>query len=408
MRRSLFTRFAFACLWVFVFSIPIEKALEVPGLGSISKLAGFLALGAGAIAVAVQARFRIPGPIQVGLAFFILWSSLTLRWSIAPDMTIERITTYLQLLGLVLLAWEFCTEERHVLALFSAYVLGTLVPAGDTLRHFLGGTQTYYNRYASGSFDPNDLALTLALSLPMAYYLTLRQAGAVRWLYRAQMLMAIGTIFLTVSRGGTFCMLIALSLILWTFPAISVRNRITIAVMFGLAVAGAVTLVPATSWKRLASAASEVSEGTLNSRTVLWKAGLTEFQNVPFGGVGAGAYPETSAKVIGRPWGFVPVAHNSFISVLVETGLIGLALFAGILAALYRLAARMPRVTRAFWLTLLCVWTVGVLSLTWEYRKPTWLVFGLLAVHAVSLPANSVAGATVNRTPRFHAVEAYS
>jgi O-antigen ligase len=122
-----------------------------------------------------------------------------------------------------------------------------------------------------------------------------------------------------------------------------------------------------------------VSQGTLNSRTVLWKAGLDEFRTQSFGGIGAGAYPEASAKVIGRPWAFVPVAHNSFISVMVETGVIGLALFGSMLAMLYRSAAAMPGMTRSFWFTMLAVWTIGVCSLTWEYRKPTWLLFGLLA-----------------------------
>jgi len=252
--------------------------------------------------------------------------------------------------------------------------------------------------------------LTLDLSLPMSYYLTLRQKGPLRFVYYAQMLAAIGTVFLTVSRGGTFCMLIALSLIVWTLRTIPLRNRLVLAVMFAVAVVGAVTLVPATSWTRLASAASEVSEGTLNSRTVLWKAGLHEFQNMPFGGVGAGAYPETSAKVIGRPWGFVPVAHNSFISVLVETGVIGFALFAVLLAMFFRQAARMPRITRAFWLTLLCVWTMGVCSLTWEYRKPTWLLFGLLAAHAMSLQRVSGETSRIAANPKnyIHAAEAYS
>jgi hypothetical protein len=29
-------------------------------------------------------------------------------------------------------------------------------------------------------------------------------------------------------------------------------------------------------------------------------------------------------------------------------------------------------------------WTIGVSALTWEYRKPTWLLFGLLAAHVYS------------------------
>jgi len=201
--RPLATRIAFACLWLFVFSMPIEKAVEIPGLGTISKLAGVIALGAGLLAVALQQRFRIPSPVHLMLAIFILWSAVTVRWSMAPDWTIERTVTYVQLLSLVLLVWEFCTEERHVLNLMSAYVLGTLVPAGDTVQRFLLGQQTYYNRYATTGFDPNDLALTLAISLPMSYYLTLRYRGPICWLYRLQMLAAIGTTFLTASRGGT-------------------------------------------------------------------------------------------------------------------------------------------------------------------------------------------------------------
>src|SRR5262249_45201823 len=147
-------------------------------------------------------------------------------------------------------------------------------------------------RYATTGFDPNDLALTLALSLPMSYYLTLRKTRWTRWIYRLQMLLAIGTTFLTASRGGTFCMVIALSLILWTLPSLSKRERIGIIVTAAATAVAAIALVPPTSWKRLGSAAAEVSEGTLNSRTVLWQAGLNEFRDRPFGGIGAGSYPE--------------------------------------------------------------------------------------------------------------------
>jgi O-antigen ligase len=174
--------------------------------------------------------------------------------------------------------------------------------------------------------------------------------------------------------------------------------------------ASAATLVPATSWKRLGSAAAEVSQGTLNSRTVLWKAGLDMFRDRPIGGIGAGAYPEASAKVIGRPWAFVAVAHNSYISVMVETGLIGLAFFAAFLAMLWRSAGAMPGITRGFWLTLLAVWSVGVCSLTWEYRKPTWLLFGLLAAHAPLCSRYIVQPLRLNMANRsqLNAVEACS
>jgi hypothetical protein len=60
-----------------------------------------------------------------------------------------------------------------------------------------------------------------------------------------------------------------------------------------------------------------------------------------------------------------------------------LLLFALLASILYS-ALRMQYPQRCLWFTLLLTWTVGVSALTWEYRKPTWLLFGLVAVHAFS------------------------
>ena len=95
---------------------------------------------------------------------------------------------------------------------------------------------------------------------------------------------------------------------------------------------------------------------------------------------------------------------------MVETGVIGLALFVYMLGMLFRSAVRMSGITRSFWLTMFCVWCIGVCSLTWEYRKPTWLLFGLLAAHVASLKTR-VAGPvdiSMNRKQYFNPAEAYS
>ena len=43
-------RMAFAVLWLFVCSFPVEKSFELPGLGNISKVLGVLALGGKVVA----------------------------------------------------------------------------------------------------------------------------------------------------------------------------------------------------------------------------------------------------------------------------------------------------------------------------------------------------------------------
>jgi O-antigen ligase len=379
-RSSIFSQIALVALWAFIFSMPSEKAIQIPGIGSLSRAAGLLAMATGLMTVVFEQRFRVPTITHVLLGVFVLWTAVSYRWSIGPDRTLERITTNVQLLAIPFLIWNVCGSERRCLALMDAYVVGTLFPAIQTLQRFFSGTQTYYQRYALEGFDPNDLALTLALSLPLAYYLSLRRPK-LRIAYAGFMLSVCGTIFLTASRGGTVAMAVALSFIVLTLNRLPRTQKIALVVTTMVAAFGATVVIPAASWSRLLTLGSEITQGTLNSRSLLWAEGWRALQNVPFQGVGAGAYPTAMMMAFGQPWIFVPVAHNSFISVLVETGVVGLSLFVGTLTILALMAARLPWLERCLWLIMLAVWVIGVSALTWEYRKPTWFLFGLLIAH---------------------------
>ena len=129
--------------------------------------------------------------------------------------------------------------------------------------------------------------------------------------------------------------------------------------------------------QRLATLPGELAGGTFHNRTRIWKAGVRLLQCHAALGVGAGAYPDAVAPSLGRsPIPDQPyTAHNTFLSVLVETGAAGFLLFGALLAALAFFAWMMAPWERALWLTSLLVWIVGVSTLTWEHRKPTWLLF---------------------------------
>ena len=83
---------------------------------------------------------------------------------------------------------------------------------------------------------------------------------------------------------------------------------------------------------------------------------------------------------LGQKRGNRMVAHNSFLSVLTETGIIGFSLFSVLLGMLGFYVYRLPELERRFWTVTLATWTIGVSTLTWEHRKPTWLLFGLILV----------------------------
>jgi O-antigen ligase len=155
----------------------------------------------------------------------------------------------------------------------------------------------------------------------------------------------------------------------------------------GLLACGAY-LVPQSAWLRIFQFGSELSEGTLTHRTVLWAAGLDAFRNHPFLGVGSGAYGLTILRVADFSYktgdAANAVAHNTFLSVLVELGVVGALLLFMLLASMVYSAIRMRYLERCLWIVLMLTWMIGVSALTWEYRKPTWLLFSLLAAHAYS------------------------
>jgi O-antigen ligase len=377
-------RLAFAFLWLFIASFPAEKAIEIPGLGTISKLLGLVALAAGAGAALIDSRIRVLSRGHALLALFVLWTAATFQWSLAPEETASRIQTSLQLLGMAWLIWEFSPGQERVYSLMRAYVFGTFYASADTIGRYLLSRQTYYQRYATAGFDPNDLALTLALSVPLSYCLAVRTKGPRACLYWLQMALAVLTVLFSASRAGFVACCIGAMLVPLTFRHLGRRHRLILTAGAVMAVAAALTVIPATSWKRLSTIGSEVSGGTLNSRSTIWKAGWQTFRQSPAVGVGAGAYPRGVEPMLGWPRTWVIVAHNTFFSVLVETGVIGFTLFLGFLAYLAATVWRMPGFDRAVWGVALLVWAVGVSTLTWEVRKPTWMLFALVLAAARS------------------------
>ena len=76
------------------------------------------------------------------------------------------------------------------------------------------------------------------------------------------------------------------------------------------------------------------------------------------------------------------VAHNVYLSVLTETGIIGLALFLFALVTCILIGCHLGAQERALWLIVMLLWCIGVMSLTFEYKKATWAVFGMLIATA--------------------------
>ena len=370
-------RAAAALLWALVFSLPLEKGIEFPGLGTISRLVGWAAFAVAALAAVRRRRLRAPNAALALAAAFAAWSALTWFWSVSRPATASRAATMAQLFAMAWIIWEFCRTRRALFGLMAAYLAGCTASSVWTVVRAALNQQTNYRRFATAGFDPNDLGITLALALPMALYLASRTRGAAPWLCRAAAALCIGAILLTASRTALVAAVAAFLFSVLTWRRSTWLNRVGSVALLALFALGAMRMAPTASRQRLATLPGELAGGTFHNRTRIWKAGVRLRAAL---GVGAGAFPDAVAPTLGRsPIPTRPyTAHNTFLSVLVETGAAGFLLFGALLLTLAFYAWTMAPWERALWLASLLVWTVGVSTLTWEHRKPTWLLFALI------------------------------
>ena len=117
----------------------------------------------------------------------------------------------------------------------------------------------------------------------------------------------------------------------------------------------------------------------MSGRASIWQAGVTVFPDRPLLGVGTGAYGAAVEPLLNKRH----LPHNLVLGLLVEQGVVGFLIYFGLLGACAVAIARMPPPQRKLWAALMLSWLVGVMSLNWEYRKVTWLLFGLVAAQSV-------------------------
>ncbi|MBA2458079.1 MAG: O-antigen ligase family protein [Gemmatimonadales bacterium] len=366
---------AYALLWIFVFSMPWERILVLPGIAIVPRVTGGLALGITLFAVVVSGRLRRWHGFHVAAVLFWIWAGANLLFFHSGVRLPAKFWTYGQLLLVVWMIWELAPSERRLRGLLTAYVFGAYIAAIDTL--LIYRTQAAaLRRFAAGGGDPNDLAMVLALGVPMAWYLgmTYRQP-VLAWVCRVYLPLAVVAIGLTGSRGGMVATTVALLTVPLSMTRLSPGRLAMSMAMLGVAGALAVAYVPDTIVQRLLTIGSELEGGRIGGRGKLWEAGLEAFVHKPVAGYGTGHYRQAIFPILA---GASQVAHNSYISVLVEQGIVGFLLYMTMLLSVFRAVLKLPVLERRFAIVVLATLGVAMLPLTWEDRRAVWVVLALL------------------------------
>jgi len=369
---------AFGLLWCFVFVIPWEEVVRLPLLGSMPRLVGVVAFGVGALHIVARRTVRPLAWFHIFAVLFVLWAGASAFWSIDAGATRVRSMTYLQLVLMVWLIWEVAWSTQRRRALLQAYVLGACGAAVATIYNYLSGVSldAAAERFTALNANPNELGLTLVLGLPMAWYLSLSQPGRrVAWSWQLYLPLGVTGLLLTASRGAFLAALAALVIIPWTLGPLHLRTKTA---LYALAIGSlilATAFVPGPALERIGSTRAEIADGQFGGRGAIWKSGLQLVQEHPLAGVGAGAFKAAVEPMLHHRWS----SHETFLSILVEEGIIGLLLFLAMVGAVMNLPPDLPTLERRLSIVLLAVLAVGSLSAAWDYQKQLWFVLGMLA-----------------------------
>lgn len=396
-----------------IFLIPWEGIVVLPDLGTASRLVGLMTLATWLLALIIGERVRKITPFHVFVFLFYGWNAITILWSLDVDATLARIFIYARMSGLVLLIWDLYDSPAAVRQGLQFYILGSFAPVISIIHNFITGNQISYGRYSAASDNANTTGIVIAFMIPVAWHLALSAdpERKTRWLQLVNYAYIPTGLFAIALTGTRFAMIMTLPALVFglgAFTQLKLGARIVIFLLLAVALTSLPTLLPESSLERLGSVRTEITQGDLSGRTILWQNGFDLWADEPLLGIGSAAFPQAVEPLYGRRRHL----HNSYLAILAETGLIGFLLFGLLLTSAVAQIRYLPKWDRRFWITMLVVWGLGNLILTWEYTKSTWLLLTLLAAHTalsrrqgeVSTSMRALPQETAPVTPAFATV----
>lgn len=380
-------------------AIPLEILdLKFGGDAGFSPAEGILILTAGAAAfrlLVLEQNRAVPGPF-LWFGAFLLVMSLGIFFAEDSVVVVKITLMWTAFLTVALYVSTLPREQvdRVVGSVaLSGGIVGLIAMLTTKDQELSEGGALATNRAEATFAHPNVLSFSLILAIPLALTFAVRQRGAVRALMVASAATATAGLMLSLSRGGIVGGVVSFIVLLAWRPFR--RYAFGLLVLFAIYAAFNLNNLQDTS------ALSNVSKrvGTLttpegvknNPRLDIWRATPGIVIDHPLFGVGEGNYGEVSPAYGIRDVGGLPYdhAHNILLTVVAETGLIGLLLFGGFLISVARsgLAALRDRLQPGYPVALAIVAAMTGLLVTsiGEYPPRTNVIMATVLVEVGAL-----------------------
>ena len=115
-------------LALYIFSVPWDNIVTIPGLGTVARLAGMAVVGATILTVLLEGRFRKPDSIVWLATAFIAVSALSLLWTLSYPETMQIVLTRAQMVASIWVIREVARTREQQQRVLVAFCLGAFVP----------------------------------------------------------------------------------------------------------------------------------------------------------------------------------------------------------------------------------------------------------------------------------------
>jgi O-antigen ligase len=338
-------------LWIVVAFLAGLPGLEgAPTAGSLVLVVAWIgAIGTGRIGLR-----RIPGSLRIALVAAVAWMALSAVWAGDSALVGQDLRRWVIALVTFVVVVSVADRRRAVGLVVDAYVCGATLSVLAALAVGGGlesatGDAAQDARLQAGASDPNYLAATLTPALALALgRLAYERRPAVRALLIAAIPVCLYGLVATQSRGGLLALLAA------AVAALVVCRGRRLPILGALAATVALLgLFLALSPAALERVTSGKDKG--NGRDDLWHIAWRMSEEHPVTGVGLGNFIADASGYV-REVGTVEyadlivddpkVVHNVYLQMLAETGGVGLALLAVLLALCLRASWRASRLAQ--------------------------------------------------------------
>ncbi len=401
-------------VYAIAFLIPLELFARIPNeFFSLYKLLGLFTLTSAAVHW-ISGDRGLAGQ-RTGLhrwvGLFLFLTACSVLWSIEPEKSLQAVRRLVSLAVFYWLTIRLVNTRSKLRGLVIAVIVSCVIAAAFAIAAYVQGdavfdTQTDVTvddrlRASGASLDANFFAATILTALPFCLlgWRTEKGTGARAFLAAAAIAIVAGTVF-SFSRGGALTMVLVLALAY--FAALRrmtgkdlLGALLLVPIVFGIGF----LMLPSAYRSRVESLSSPIEgDESIRGRWLYVEFGREAVFESPLG-VGAGAFPiafaQSSQNQEYRYYGLEPgeqqgrSAHNMYLEVSVEMGLLGgFLFFCMIVFALYesrRVGRHLDEKDDAFLATANAAVAISLagfafsgLFLSAQYEKTLWLFLALV------------------------------